>query len=293
MQAKSRLYGRRIKGDVGPIGIDPRTRLPGAILAPAVSLTGAEQYYDEQSEVQNFDFGSRMVVDERTFHYSRAGAALVAPCTYRLAVNADLNAATTWGMALNVDIAVGDVTCTITPGVGYGEVPNTIGLNELVGGWIEIWGAANAFAWRRIIGNTAILVGVPATMVVTVDRPFNFIVVAAAGVAALHRSIYRNTQTGGVYPGVESANGLAPIPVTIGNFFWLQTWGPCFIAPQFNAPGFAVGSRDVYLGANGSVLDKLAAEALGANISPQRIGYAMGASTLADGNSDIMLQLAP
>lgn len=40
MQAKSRLYGRRIRGDIGPIGTDPRTRLPGAILAPAVSLTG-------------------------------------------------------------------------------------------------------------------------------------------------------------------------------------------------------------------------------------------------------------
>jgi len=291
MQAKSRLYARRLRGDIGPINTDPRTRLPGAILAPAVSLTGAEQYYDEQSIPQNFALGSRMVVDERVFHYARAGAALIAPCTYRLAVNADLNAATTWGMALNVDIAVGDVTCTITPGAGYGEVANTIGLNELVGGWIEIWGAANLFMWRRIVGNTAILVGVPATMVVTVDRPFNAIVVAAAGVAALHRSIYRNVQQGGVYFGYESANGVSPIPVAIGSFFWLQTWGPCFIAPQFNAPGFAIHSRDVYLGAGGAVLDLTAM--LVAGISPQRVGYAMGASTNADGNSDIMLQLAP
>jgi len=291
MQAKSRLYARRLRGDIGPLNIDPASRLPGRIFGPAVSLNGAEQYYDEQSVVQNFTFGSRMVVDERVFHYARAGAALVAPCTYRLAVNADLNAGTTWGMALNVDIAVGDVTCTITPGAGYGEVPNTIALNELVGGWIEIWGPANLFMWRRIVGNTAILVGVPATMVVTVDRPFNAIVVAAAGVAALHRSIYRNSQMGGVYPGYESANGIAPIPVANGSFFWLQTWGPCFIAPQFNAPGFAINSRDVYLGTNGAVLDLTAM--LLAGIAPQRIGYAMGASTNADGNSDIMLQLAP
>ena len=291
---KTTLYGRRIRGDIGPLNIDPVRRLMSRIIAPAVSLTGYYQDYEEVSATQHFTIGSRMQVDDRTYHYGRGGAALVAPCTYRLAVNADLNAATTWGMALSVDIAVGDVTCTITPGAGYGEVPNTVDEDELVGGWIEIWGAANAFAWRRIVGNTAIVVGVPATMVVTVDRPFNFIVVAAAGVAALHRCIYRNVQMGGVYPGYESAVGLPPVPVPLATrFFWLQTWGPCFIAPQFNPPGFVTGSRDVYLGANGSVLDKLAAEAAGANISPQRIGYVMGASTVGDGNSDIMLQLAP
>ena len=284
--------GRRIMGDV-LLGNDPIDNNWGRLFGPAVRITGTEQHYDEVSAVQNFMLGSRMVVDERTYHYARAGAALVAPCTYRLGINADLQAPTTWGMALNVAIVAGDRTCTITPGAGYGEVPNTVGLNELVGGWIEIWGAANLFMWRRIIGNTAIVAGVPATMVITVDRPFNGAVAAAAGVAALHRSIYRNVQMGGVYPGEESAVGLPPVPVPINNFFWLQTWGPCFIAPQFNPPGFVANSRDVYLGAAGTVVDFAAAYAAGANISPQRVGYVMGASTAGDGNSDIMLQLAP
>lgn len=293
MQAKSTLYGRRIRGDIGPLNNDAARRLPGRIIAPAVSLTGVYQDYDEQDTIPNYTLGSRMVVDERVFHYARAGAALIAPCTYRLAVNADLNAPTTWGMALNVNIVAGDVTCTITPGAGYGEVANTVGLNELVGGWIEIWGAANLFMWRRITGNTAIVAGVPATMVVTVDRPFNGAVAAAAGVAALHRSIYRNTRMGGAIPTFESASGLAPIPVANGSFFWLQTWGPCFIASQLGNPGAVLNFRDIYLGANGSILSFNAAYAAGANVSPQRVGYVMGASTNADGNNDIMLQLAP
>lgn len=290
------ISGRRIRGDVGPIGIDPFSSEAGRIFAPATRITDNDQFYDQQSVVQNYTLGSKMVVDERVFHYARAGAALVAPCTYRLAVNADLNAPTTWGMALNVNIVIGDRTCTITPGAGYGEVPNTVGLNELVGGWIEIWGAANLFMWRKIIGNTAIVAGVPATMVITVDRPFNGAVVAAAGVAALHRSIYRNTQMGGSVPGIvtfESANGLAPIPVANGSFFWLQTWGPCFIASQLGNPGAVLNFRDVYLGAAGTLLSFNAAYAAGANVSPQRIGYIMGASTNADGNNDVMLQLAP
>jgi hypothetical protein len=279
-------------GDV-LLGNDPIDNNWGRLFGPAVRLTGTEQHYDEVSAVQNFMLGSAMKVDERVYHYARAGAALVAPCTYRLAVNADLQAPTTWGMALNVAIVAGDRTCTITPGAGYGEVPNTVGLNELVGGWIEIWGPANLFMWRRIIGNTAILVGVPATMVITVDRPFNGAVPAAAGVAALHRSIYRNVQTGGVYPGVESAVGLPPVPVPINNFFWLQTWGPSYIASQIGNPGAVVGFRDVYLGVAGTVASFNLAYAAGANVSPQHVGYIMGASTLGDGNNDVMLQLAP
>lgn len=287
------ISGRRISGDVGPIGIDPFSNEAGRVLAPATRITNNDQFYDQQSVAQNYTLGSRMVVDERTYHYTRAGAALIAPCTYRLAVNADLNAPTTWGMALNVNIVAGDRTCTITPGVGYGEVPNTVGLNELVGGWIEIWGAANLFMWRRIIGNTAIVAGVPATMVVTVDRPFNGAVAAAAGVAALHRSIYRNVQMAGVYPTFESAVGLPPIPVANGSFFWLQTHGPSYIASQLGQAGGVANFRDVYFGANGAVVSYAVASAAFANVSPQRVGYVMGASTNGDGNGDIMLQLAP
>lgn len=286
------ILGRRVSGDIN-LGNDPIANRLGRIIAPAQRLL-VDQDYDETAAIANYLLGSRMVVDERVFHYARAGAGLVAPCTFRLQVNADLNAPTTWGMALNVNIVAGDVACTITPGVGYGEVANTVGLNELVGGWIEIWGAANLFMWRRIISNTAILVGVPATMVIGVDRPFNGAVAAGAGVAALHRSIYRNVQMGGSVPaivGYESAVGLTPVPVAIGRFFWLQTWGPCFIAPQLGAPGAVINFRDVYMGAAGTVISRAAAIAAG--VSFQRVGYTMGASTNADGNSDTMLQLAP
>ena len=292
MQAKSRLYGRRIKGDIGPTGIDPRTRLPGAILAPAVALTGADQYYDEQSEVQNYTFGSRMVVDERTFHYARGGAAILGPGTFRLSVNADLNTADSWDrLIIAPGVVTGSRTVSFTH-ANFGEVPTTVALDELVGGWIEIWGAGDLYCWRRIIANTASLAGAPAFITVTVDRPFTFdLAVLATTSCALHRNIYRNTQTGGVYPGYESANGLPPIVVDDGFFFWLQTWGPCFIAPQLGAGGVVIHSRDVYLGANGTVIDLTAALLLG--IAPQRIGYVMGASVNAVGNNDIMLQLAP
>ena len=296
MQARSRLYGRRIKGDIGPINIDPRTRLPGAILAPAVSLTGAEQYYDQQSAVPNFTLGSRMVVDERTFHYAKAGAPLIPPCTYRLSVDCDLNAATTWDMPIQAVTLINATQINVTHG-NYGIVATTVAVNELVNGWIEIFGSplTNVMAHRRIIANTGSVLGDPAFITITVDRPIDFAIPAlGAGITvALHRSPYNNVQMAGVYPTFESANGLAPIAVTNGNYFWLQTWGHCFIAAQINSPGFSANFRDVYLGPAGTIISFDDAFATGVDISPQRIGYVIGASTNADGNNDIMLQLAP
>lgn len=260
-------------------------RLPGA----------AEQLYDQVSPVAQYVLGSRMAVDERVYHYARAGAALVALNTYRLAVNADLNSAATWDMQLAVAALATDRLVTVTHG-NYGiPVATTVAANELVGGWIELWGAGNLHAWRRITGNTASAAGVPAFITITFDRPIGFAMAAAvAGITvALHRNIYYNTQAAGVAVGEESANGLAPVPVALGSFFWLQTWGPCFIAPQVANPGAVADDRDVYFGAAGTTATLAAAAAAWGNVSPQRIGYVMGSSTFGDGNSDIMLQLAP
>jgi len=289
------IAGERIVGDIGGITsmLDPKTGSWPKMTFPAVSLTGIEQEYDETSVTQNYHIGSKRIVDDRIFHYSRAGAALIAPCTYRLQVNGDIQSPTTWGLALAAPIVAGDVTVVVTHGAYQA---GTVGLDELVGGWIEVWGAADAFMWRRIIGNTASAAGVPATITITVDRPFNVGVIVAGNSVALHHSSYYNVVMGGSVPAIvtfESAVGLTPVPVDNGRYFWLQTYGPCFIASQLGNPGAVLGFRDVYYGAAGTLLSFNQAYAAGANVSPQRIGYISGASTNADGNNDVMLQLAP
>lgn len=289
------IWGKRIAGDIGGISsmIDPVSGAWPRLKLPAVNLTGIEQDYDEISATQNYALGSRMVVDERVFHYARAGAAIVNPYTYRLSINADLNAPTTWGLALPAPgILVGDTTWRITH-ANFGVPATTVALNELAGGWVEIWPAAGGCMFRRILSNTASAAGVPAYIDIVVDRPADIACAAGAGTAALHRSAYNNVQAAGLYVGEQSAVGIAPVLVTNGWYFWLQTYGPCVIAATGNAPGFVANSRDVYLWQDGTICDFAAAYAAGANISPQRIGYVMGASTVGDGNNDIMLQLAP
>jgi hypothetical protein len=287
------ISGRRIAGDIGPNGVDYVTNAPGRVFAPAVRITNTDQFYNEVSAVQNYVLGSKMFVDDRIFRYSRAGGALVAPCTYRLQTDGEINAPTTWGMT-SAGITINTSTIVVTPGAGYGVPPNSIALNELAGGYIEFWGAANAFAWRKIVSNTAIAVGVPATTTIVVDRPWDFTQAGAAGQVALHRSAYRNVIMAGSVPALvayESAVGLTPVPVGAGSYFWLQTAGPCYVASQIGNPGAVVNFRDVYLGAAGTVASFNLAYAAGANVSPQRVGFIRGGSTNADGNNDVMLQL--
>jgi hypothetical protein len=49
----------------------------------------------------------------------------------------------------------------------------------------------------------------------------------------------------------------------------------------------------VYFGVAGTVASFNLAYGAGANVAPQRVGYISGGSTNADGNNDVVLQLAP
>lgn len=281
-------------------------RIAGETYLKGTMLTGTHQYYDEQSATQNYSLGSAMLVGERAFHYAQAAAALVAPCTYRLQTNFDLNATTTWGLVITnpqpvqpngtasaTGVTIGNTVLRVTHG-NYGIVATTVAANELAGGWVEIWGAANAFEWRQILSNTASVAGAPAYIDLTLDRPITFAIAAAAGSAALHRSTYKRVIMCGSNAGTigyESAVGLTPIPVTSGNYFWIQTFGPCLIAAQIGQPGAVINFRDCYLGTAGTLAPAGGAD--GATVSRQRVGYIIGASTTGDGNDDVMLQLQP
>lgn len=287
MQSKSLLYGRRIKGDIGPLNTDPRTNLPGGILAPAVSLNGAEQYYDEISPVQNFSIGSRMVVDERTFHYAKCNAALVAPCTYRLAVTTDQILAVNDLLSVAPAMVVGDKTVTLAVA---GFQAGVVAANELVDGWAEIWPVigGNTQMFRRIVANTAVVAG---NFNITVDRPFN-IPLGIGSQVTIHPSVYRAVQSAfsAGLAGFQVAVGLPPVPVTINNYFWLQTWGPCCVGPTGGFPLGVADFVDVYLHSDGCINSSLG-EVIGTTVSPQRVGYVLGAGNY--GTMKIMLQLAP
>ncbi len=244
---KNLVYARRLLGDIGPLNIDPASNLMGRIIAPAVSLTGVRQDYDEASTTQHYNIGSRMVTDDRTFHYGKAGNTLDCGLGAFNAITQHVS------FALVAIAAQGAYSLVVTVGGGDGVLANgNIALNELVNGYIVIWPADMSEVMnRRIVGNTAVTGG--GVMTVTLDRPLSGALVGTDH-AEILASPYLNVQTAAPAFGFHSVMGMPPIAATVGQYLWLQTWGPVWITPG-GAGNASVGflNRRVYFREDGSI----------------------------------------
>ncbi len=246
----------------------------------------------EISAVQRYPIGLKLAVDERALAYCKAYAALVHPCTYRLAVSADQILENNDRRSVAPAMSVGDKTVTVDVVAGF--APNflafqggAVAVNELVNGFIEIWPVAGgSFMWRRIKANTAVSGG---KITITVDKAFN-VAVGVASQVTIHPSVYRAVRMAGTLAGYESAICLPVVPVTSGYYFWGQIRGKAFVAPTGTWPGGASAFRDVYFHSDGCI-NSFSNEigAVAGNASPQRVGFALGAGNY--GTAEIMLQL--
>lgn len=279
---KTSIYARRLIGDIGPLGNDPATNLPGRVFAPCVAITGYDQPYDEESVTQHFEIGSRMVVDERTFHYSQAVAAIVYPNAFRMAVSTDQILAVNDLISTTATTVLGR-TVTLTVGAFQG---GAVPADDLKNGYVEC-NAAGIYAWRRIVSNTVAAGGV---ITITVDRPFGQIFAIGAQFS-IHKSIYKNVAdaTTAALVGFAPAIGVPPIPVQIAYYFWLQTYGPVFIGPTGAFPLSVANQYDVYYHSDGTTQSSLG-EGIGVAASPQRVGRVMGSGNY--GSGAVFLELA-
>ena len=240
---KQLLYARRLHGDIGPLNTDPVTNLPGRIIAPAVSIDGVYQDYDEASDTQHYTIGSRMQVDDRVYHYGSAGAVLNPGYGAKQVLPQHVAFA-----ALPTALTLaGSYTIIVTVGGGDGVLGDgVIGEDELAGGYIVIFMPGNNAINRRVVHNTE--VDGPNPMTVTMDRPLP-VDVANTEHAELMASPYLLVQTGN-FP-VASVMGMPQQIATLGQFIWLQTWGPTWVVPG----GAWIGNDNrwaVFLG-NGSI----------------------------------------
>lgn len=240
----------------------------------------------EESVIQRYPIGQRYAVDERVYHYAKAAHAIGNVGTYRLSVCTDQILAINDMLSVAPAAVVGDKEVTIAIGAFQGGV---VAKNEFINGYAEIWPVAggNQFMYRRILGNTAVSGG---NITITVDKAFNFALGVGSQVT-IHPSVYRAVKSAGDAGLVnyQVAVGLPTIPVTNAYYFWLQTYGPCFIAPTGTWPLGAANFVDVYMHSDGCINSSLG-ETIGTAVSPQRVGYVLGAGNY--GCANIMLQLA-
>jgi len=252
------------------------------IIAPAVCLTGVYQDYDEEDVTQNFTIGSRMQVDDRVYYYSECNGAIAYPNQYRLAVSTDQILAVNDMISTTATTVVGRTVTLATGGFQGDAVP----ADDLAGGYVEC-NAAGIYAWRRIVSNT---VAAGALVTITVDRPFGQIF-GIGSQFSIHKSQYKQVTdaTTAALVGFAAAIGLPPIEVTNDYFFWLQTYGPCFIGPTGAFPLSVANQYDVYYHLDGTTNSSLA-EGVAIAASPQRIGHVMGSGNY--GSGAVFLELA-
>ncbi len=241
----------------------------------------------EESVLQRYPIGQRYVIDNRVFHYFKAVHAIDNVGTYRLAVATDQVLAISDLLTVAPAAVVGDKQVKVAVGTFQAGV---VAKDEFVNGYLEMWPVAggNQFMHRRIVGNSAVSGG---EFTIDLDKPLNFAVGVGSQVT-IHPSIYRAVKSAGDagLAGYQVAVGLPSIPVTINYFAWMQTWGPCFVAPTGTWPLGAANFIDVYMHSDGCINSSLG-EVIGTTVSPQRVGHVIGAGNY--GCAEIMLELDP
>ena len=238
-----------------------------------------------QSTRPMYPVGTRTQVGLRVFHYCRARTALgnkrgEGDGGVLLEM---LNAA---AVANAGDLSVNLVT--VLPVV-----------NEYIGGYFAAFDAAAvlpAVTLVRIRDNDA---PVGANTLFHLQDPLPRAVrIAGADSCDVHHNIYNNVTTragGPVGSSSQSAVCIPLIDVTLGNYFWGQTWGPCLgIAHAVGGLGAVASESGVWFSDDGSIATQ--AECSGTVLS-QYAGFMLGdrrnaAGALGD-SIFFMLTLAP
>ncbi len=294
MLERSLLYGGRVKGDID-LGLEP-SRLNGQTLRararmdfPGGRVPGAtDQSIYEQSETQKFDIGTRRIVNDCTFRYSKAGSALTASPRARLAANG--NYVPDGAAHPNVNGFFGNLKSAAAVGSLYVDLDTATAYaaNFFQGGRLCIFGTT-IFHQHYIVASD---VGNTNYVRCYLDEPIYIEDITIAMGVEVWCSPYINVVEGLAIQQYKSFIGL-PLcgPVTINYYFWLQTRGPAFVTPMnwdTDPPGYAADSREVYAWIDGTIRG---APGVTVENGYQRVGYLLSATEATYGDAWIMLQL--
>lgn len=236
----------------------------------------SEQGLYEVSDIQNYGIGDRLITpDGRVFHYAKSGG----KC-YTGQGNAFYNSIAFAGKSSAALVAT-DKQITFS----YAEAGGESFLKDaLRGGYIAIYGGDPSNAdcpHRRIVGNNANGEG---PLILDLDAQVGRVVEDEQDCDVYHNP-YSDLRVG--TRSKESFAGLAAAYVDAENkYFWVQTWGMCWIAllaGETNGGEY----RDVYFRYNGTIQVNADTDAYRTN--KQRAGFILPYGLSAE----VMLQISP
>lgn len=227
-------------------------------------------YADETT--QRYKLGTRLAVDNRVFHYARAGAAMNRADT---AMNAD-----SWSLTNeepNQSAAIGATTIQV--------VNASATKNQYQGGWIAIF--TGRLQVRHILANDA-SDGTDTTLYI--DGGLEEAITADSTWVTGYPSIYYDTRTAA--ENFHSIVAVTPCVVASGSYYWAQTWGPCYARAAGTVPGVTAFDREIYGAGTGALYGGIQAEGATAG-GYQRLGFLLPKTSSGGGDQFFMLQLAP
>jgi len=238
------------------------------------------------SATQMHRLGTRLVRGDRVFRYAKAGATL----------NPDLLA---WGYnaqmisyaAAPVAAPAGTNSISMTVGASDGPAADgALAAHYLQGGYIVVFSSTVDTFVANIVDNTVVASG-GGTTVLTLDGDIPVAIATATSTMEATAVPYvdmRTDNSGGYRPFMGVPMRAA---TTTSPYFWLQTWGPTWVAPQA-AVGVTANNNAIVVRHDGSI-DEV--DVSDANVDmAQRVGFVMTRVTAnTQGAPFIFLQIAP
>lgn len=247
---------------------------------------------------QKYPVGTKLLDGERVFYYAKASSVGVSKTDYGVKNGYRQHVAYATVAAA---AAIGDKTLVIdvadTDGVAK---DGAIAANELAGGFVVIFGHDDDAHVCRILENTATtVVGMAADpagyqeMTLTLQDDIQATLVGGSvdhAECMAHWALGCEWNTDNEEPVV----GVAHKKVTADYWFWLQTWGPCWLGPTGVGPGNAAYRHLAIFQHTGEVAGMTADTAELTDDEHQIAGFCLcHANANGQGAPFIMLQICP
>jgi len=213
-------------------------------------------YESSTVKTPKYNLGDRVVLgDGRVFRYGLCGDTFTS-MKHGLK---NFNLLVTEKDAIAVAAAIGakyvDITFADTDGVGNDGV---IAVDSLRGGYISFYRGTDR-QQRGIIGNTARANGDTGNTRVYLDAALRVAINEDDDVEVM-ATPYSDLRISGGGGEWTSVMGMPNVMATVGQYFWLQTWGPIRITPAAAELGVAGYERSFFFDANGSLVSAQTAE---------------------------------
>jgi len=195
--------------------------------------------------VQKYPIGTKLLDGERVFYYAKASSVGVTKTDYgvkngyrqHIAYTTIAATASAGDKSLTIDVDTDDYNSGV------------IAKNELAGGFVVVFNHDDDAFTCRILENTVTAGAGEMTLTLQDELPVDLAVNADHAECMAHWASGCEYNTDAEEPVV----GVAHAKVAAGRWFWLQTWGPCWLGPSSTGPCEAAHKHQVVFESTGEV----------------------------------------